>query len=118
VAATPSGRDTQCPRCLEFEDEIRELHQRLAAVGQFVTYTPGPSPAVNVEQELHRWLAVNPQADAAAGFRAGWTRLARFVTPRLRDWESRWFRSMRENDRLRARVGSLLREIGRLSDRA
>ena len=108
----------KCPRCLEFEDEIRELQQRLAAVGQYVTYTPGPSPIVNVDHELQRWLAVHPRADAAAGFRAGWARLARLVAPRLREWESRWFRSMRENDRLKARVGSLLREISRLGDDA
>jgi hypothetical protein len=92
------------------------LHQRLAAVGQYVTYTPGPSPTANVEHELQRWLAVNPRADAAAGFRAGWSRLARFVTPKLREWETRWFGAMRENDRLKARVGSLLREVSRLND--
>jgi hypothetical protein len=103
---------------LEFEEEIRELHQRLAAVGQYVTYTPGPSATVNVEHELQRWLAVNPRADAAAGFRAGWTRLARFVAPKLREWEARWFRSMRESDQLKARVSSLLREISRLDDEA
>ena len=94
------------------------MHQRLAAVGQYVTYTPGPSPTINVDHELHRWLAVNPRADAAAGFRAGWSRLARFITPKLRDWEARWFRAMRENDRLRAHVGSLLRELSRRSDDA
>jgi hypothetical protein len=112
------AEEPRCPRCLEFEDEIRELRQRLAAVGQYVTYTPGPSPTVNLDHELQRWLAVNPRADAAAGFRAGWARLARFVRPRLREWEARWFRSMRENDRLKARVGSLLREVSRLTDRA
>jgi hypothetical protein len=100
------------------EEELCELHQRLAAVGQYVTYTPGPSPTVNVEHELQRWLANNPRADAAAGFRAGWARLARCVTPKLREWEARWFRAMRENDRLKARVGSLLRELSRLTDRA
>jgi hypothetical protein len=31
-------------------------------------------------------------------------------------WESRWFRSMRDNDRLRARIGVLLRELSRLTD--
>jgi hypothetical protein len=72
---------------------------------------------VNVEHELRRWLAVNPRADGAAGFRAGWSRLARFVSPKLREWEARWFRSVRENDRLKARVGSLLRELSRLNDR-
>ena len=67
---------------------------------------------------MQRWLAVNPRADAAAGFRAGWARLARFVRPKLREWEARWFRSMRENDRLKARVGWLLRELSRLTDNA
>src|SRR5579859_5637067 len=97
----------QCPRCLQLEDEIHDLRQRLAAVGQYVTYSPGPNTNPNAEHELQRWLGVNPRADAAAGFRAGWARLARFVSPRLREWEARWFRSMRENDRLRARVGLL-----------
>jgi hypothetical protein len=34
----------------------------------------------------------------------------------LHDWEQRWFRAMRENDRLKARVGVLLRELSRASD--
>ena len=110
--------DARCPRCLEFEDEVRELHQRLAAVGQYVTYSPGPSPSLHLEQELQRWLAVNPRADAAAGFRAGWARVARFVRPKLREWEARWWRAVRENDRLRSHVGTLLREISHLSDDA
>src|SRR5215470_13918434 len=63
------------------------------------------------------WLAVHPRADAAAGFRAGWARLARSVRPKLREWEARWWRMARENDRLRARLGSALREISRLSER-
>jgi hypothetical protein len=109
--------DAQCPRCLEFEEEVRELHQRLAAVGQYVTYSPGPNTNPNVEVELQRWLAVNSRADVAAGFRAGWARLARFVRPKLREWEARWWRAVRENDQLKARVGSLLRELSRLNDR-
>ena len=108
----------RCPRCIELEDEVRELRLRLAALGQYVVPSPGPNPGGDVERELARWLAVNPRADAAAGFRAGWARLARLVSPRLRDWEARWFRSMRENDRLKARVGWLLREVSRLSDNA
>jgi hypothetical protein len=110
--------DARCPRCLEFEEEVRELHQRLAAVGQYVTYSTGPNTNPNVERELSRWLAVNPRADAAAGFRAGWARLSRWVQPRLRDWEQRWWRAVRENDLLRSKIGVLLREINRLGDDA
>ncbi len=71
----------------------------------------------DVEHEVTRWLAVHPRADAAAGFRAGCARLARFVRPKLREWEARWWRMARENDRLRARLGVALREISRLTDR-
>ena len=106
----------QCPRCLELEDQVRELHQRLAASGQYVAFSPGPNPHPDVERELQRWLSAHPHADAADGFRAGWARLARFVGPKLREWQARWFRAMRENDRLRSRIGVLLREISRLSD--
>jgi hypothetical protein len=106
----------QCPRCLLLEDELQELRQQLAAVGRYVLPTPGPNVNPNLEHEVARWLMVNPHADAASGFRAGWSRLARWVQPRLRDWERRWFRSMRENDRLKSQIGVLLREISRLTD--
>lgn len=112
-----SRDDAQCPRCLEFAAEVEDLQQRLAASGQFVANSPGPNPNHDVEREVSRWLAVHPRADAAAGFRAGWTRLARFVRPKLREWEARWWRMARENDRLRSRLGVALREISRLSDR-
>jgi hypothetical protein len=105
-----------CPRCLELENELLELRRRLAAVGQYVTYSTGPNTNPDLDQELKRWLAVNPRADTSAGFRAGWSRLARWVEPRLREWEQRWQRALRENDRLRSRIGVLLREISRLTD--
>ena len=105
-----------CPRCLEFEEQIADLRQRLMATGQYVAYSPGPNSNPDVERELQRWLKAHPRADAADGFRAGWARLARFIQPKLREWQARWFRSMRENDRLRSRIGELLREISRLSD--
>jgi hypothetical protein len=85
--------------------EIKELRQRLAASGQFVAYSPGPNPNHDAEQEVTRWLAVHPRADAAAGFRAGWARLVRFVRPRLREWEGRWWRMARENDGLKGPPG-------------
>jgi hypothetical protein len=107
-----------CQRCLEFQEQVGELQQRMAAAGQYVTFSPGPNPNPNVERELQRWLVVARNPSATDGFRAGWARLARLVGPRLREWEARWFRSMRENDRLRARVGSLLRELSRFDDHA
>ena len=107
----------QCERCLEFQDELRQMRQRLAASGQYVTYSPGPNPGVDVELELQRWLAVNPRSNAAAGFRAGWARMARLVGPRWRDWEARWWRSVRDNDQLRARLAVALRELARMQDR-
>jgi hypothetical protein len=106
----------QCPRCLELEDQINELRQRLASAGQYIAFSPGPNANPDVDYELQRWVKVRPQATAAEGFRAGWERLARVVRPKLREWEARWFRAMRENDRLRSRIGVLLREISRLTD--
>jgi hypothetical protein len=85
-------------------------------VGQYVTFSPGSNPNPNVERELQRWLGVHPHADAANGFRAGWARLARWVGPQFREWEARWFRAMRENDRLRSRIGVLLMQLSRLTD--
>jgi hypothetical protein len=111
------GHDqSSCPRCLEFEEEIRVLQLRLAASGQYVMYSPGPNSNPNVHRELERWLAVSPNADAASGFRAGWTRLARFVGPKLQDWESRWLRAIRDQDRLKSRIGVLLTEVDHLRD--
>ena len=112
-----SGNAAQCPRCLELEDELHDLRLHLAASGKYVTFSPGPNPNPDIERELRRWLAVSPHADASAGFRAGWARHARYVGPKLREWEARWWRAVRENDQLRARVGNLLRELSRLNDR-
>ena len=113
----PAADEPQCPRCLEFADDLDRLRQRLADAGSLLRTRLGPNPNPDVERELRRWLAVNPRADASAGFRAGWARLARFVRPRRREWEARWWRMARENDRLRARLGSALREVNRLSER-
>jgi hypothetical protein len=111
-----AGDEAQCERCLEFQEQVHQLQQRLAAVGQYVTYSPGPNASPNLEHELRRWLAVSPRADAAAGFRAGWTRLARLIRPRLHEWEARWWRAMGENQRLRARIGLLLADLARRDD--
>ena len=36
------------------------LQLRLAATGQYITYSPGPNSNPNVHRELERWLAVSP----------------------------------------------------------
>lgn len=106
-----------CPRCLEFEEEVQELRRRLAAVGQYVVASPGPNAVPDRDRELRRWLAVHPRADAEAGFRAGWARLARVMGPKLREWEARWWHMARENDRLRSHLGVLIAEVSRLTER-
>jgi len=95
---------------------LSELRQQLAASGRYVVASPGPNTTPDVERELRRWLEVNPDADGAAGFRAGWARLARWVRPKLHEWEGRWWRAVRDNERLRSRLGVLLRELSRASD--
>jgi hypothetical protein len=108
------GRKDACGRCLQLEDELRDLRQRLAASGQYVAYSPGPNPYPNVEDELRRWLATEPGADATDGFRAGWTRLARMIGPRLQDWEARWLRARRDKAGLQSHITALVAEIRRL----
>jgi hypothetical protein len=71
----------------------------------------------DLERELARWLSTTREPNAAAGYRAGWARLNRLICPRAREWESLWWQAMREQSRLRGRVGVLLREVSRLSDR-
>ena len=110
--------DPHCPRCLALEDELSDLRQQLAAVGRYVVSSPGPNTNPELERELKRWLAANPRADSAAGFRAGWARLSRWVQPRLKEWEQRWWRAVRENEHLRSRLGVVLSEISRLKDDA
>ena len=39
------------------------------------------------------------------------------VTPMLLEWQRRWERQVRENDRLRASIGQLLGKLSRLTDR-
>jgi hypothetical protein len=111
------GRKPACARCLDLEEELRDLRQRLAASGHYVAYSPGPNPYPNVEEELRRWLATQPGADAADGFRAGWTRLAGVIGPRLHDWEARWLRARGDTAGLKAHITALVTEIRRLEGR-
>jgi hypothetical protein len=107
----------QCPRCLALEDELRAIRQQLAAVGRYVTPSPGPNTSIDLERELARWQAVHPRADAAAGFRAGWLRVHGWVQPRLREWEQRWWSAIRDNDLLRTRIGQVVTDLKRLGER-
>jgi hypothetical protein len=116
-AGKPAEPFTTCPRCYELEDQVADLQDRLGRAGLLNTFTPGANPRFDGERELRRWLAAHPRADAATAFRAGWERMARFVGPRLREWEARWWILVRENERLRAHIGRLITEVSRLSDR-
>ena len=111
------GRKPACVRCLHLEDELRDLRQRLTASGHYVTYSAGPNPYPNVEDELGRWLATAPCPDATDGFRAGWTRLASGIGPRLQDWEARWLRARRDNAGLKSHITAMVDEIRRLEVR-
>jgi hypothetical protein len=111
------GRKPACAGCVQLEEELRDLRQRLAASGHYVAYSPGPNPYPNVDEELRRWLATEPGADGAAGFHAGWTRLTRVIAPRLQDWEARLVRAGRDNAGLRSHIAALVAEIRRLEDR-
>ena len=104
-----------CENCLRLEQEIALAHQQLADASRDVP--PVQSIGDNdLERELARWLSLTHEPDAAAGFRVGWRRLGQLATPRIREWERLWWRSKREGDSLRSRIGELLREISRLSD--
>jgi hypothetical protein len=92
------------------------LQQQLAVVGQYVTYSPGPNSNPNVGDELRRWLVASPNADAASGYRAGWSRLACFLGPKLRDWESRWLRAKRDHEGLQLHINVLAAEVDRLRE--
>src|ERR687887_1045114 len=103
-----AGARPGCPRCLELEDEVAALRERLRQAGLLIAVSPGPNPVPDGEAELRRWLAAYPRATVADAFRAGWTRMARWVQPRLVEADAAWWRQVRENDQLRARLGVLL----------
>jgi len=107
------SRNSACAGCLQLEEERRDVRQRLAASGQYVAFSPGPNPYPNVEDQLRRWLTIAHGADAAGGFRAGRTRLARVIGPRLQDWEAQYVRARRDNAGLRTHLTALVAEIGR-----
>jgi hypothetical protein len=101
--------------CLELKREADDVRQQLARAGRNAG-KPQSIADNDLEREPARWLDSNRQADAAAGFRAGWARLSKLAGPRIRDWEALWWKASREQDSLRSRIGVLLREISRLTD--
>jgi hypothetical protein len=100
-------------RCLQLEEVLRELRQSWAT-GQYVAFSPGPNPYPNVEDEVRRWQATEPDADAAAGFRAGWSRLAGVIGPRFQDWEARVVRAQCDRNGLKTHIHALVAEVRRL----
>jgi hypothetical protein len=108
------GGWSACERCLQLEEQLNDVRQMLTASGHDVAYSPGPNSNPNCEDELRRWLAISAGAYAAAGFRAGWIRLDRFVGPRLRDWEARLERARRDRAGLESHIAALVTEIEKL----
>ena len=94
-----------------------ELRERLRRAGLYIAVSPGPNPIPDGEAELRRWLAAHPRATVAQAFRAGWTRMARWMQPRLVEADAAWWRQVRANERLRSRLGVLLTELERERDR-
>ena len=86
---------------------------------------PDPYPASKAapilpDTALERFLRlVRPEHRPVArrAFLAGWNALGEHVRPMLAERDHRWWRQMRENDQLRARIGQLLSELSRLTDR-
>jgi hypothetical protein len=105
---------SDCPTCAALETEIAQMRHELASIGRVAE----PESLDDNDQELAlaRFLSNTHEADAAAGYRAGWRALARHVRPRLHHWQELVWQVNREGDRLRARVGDLLREQSRRSE--
>lgn len=87
---------------------------------------PDPFPAEKaagqprLAPELRAFLGTVPEPNRALAeraFRRGWQRMAAAVAPTVREWERRWWDQVRENERLRARVGELLARLSQLEDR-
>jgi hypothetical protein len=50
VRVRMADNGARCERCLEFQDEVRSLRERMAASGKYVTHSPGP----DLDRELQR----------------------------------------------------------------
>jgi hypothetical protein len=81
---------------------LAALRERLRQAGLLIPRSPGPNPVPDGETELCRWLAAYPRATVADGFRAGWTRMAHWVRPRLVETDAAWWRQVSVNEQLHA----------------
>lgn len=103
-----------CQRCQELEAELELARDELLSMGRDVQVQTVDDN--DLERHFARWVSSPHESDAAAGFRAGWRAMSQLATPRLREWQQLVFGVNREGDRLRARLGNLLREQSRQSD--
>lgn len=107
---------TDCAHCAELDQQIDQARRELAELGR-QGETFGITPDHECERALARWLTGHPNQTPAEAYRAGWAALARYVSPLLREWQQMWRQKSRDQDALRARMGTLLREISRLGER-
>ena len=78
VRRVPASDDPQCPRCLEFTEELDQLRQRLAAAGQFVDLLAWAQSKAGCRTRAGKMVGRESSRRCLRGFRAEWARLARF----------------------------------------
>ena len=108
--------EAQCPRCLDLEDQVAQLHELAVSKGLIVDFSPGANPGVDARKEYERWRRIHVNPPIGVAWRAGWDRAWWFASAKLRDWNRRWEGWVRQDAVQRATIGRLLTEISRLTD--
>lgn len=103
--------------CRKLQAEVERLRTMAVRAGIYTDFSAGANPQYDVDKEAARWLATRPRATPDAAWRAGWSRAWDLAALSIRDWEARWQRQSTEMSSLRSKIGVLLGEISRLTDR-
>ena len=112
----PARPPLQCPRCLEYFNELERIKAIAVRKGFYDALTPGANARHDVEQELQLWLSVHPRSTVAQAWRAGWSRAWQIARDQLKAAEHMRIRYVDEVASLRSKIGVLLTELSRLTD--